>query len=324
MFPHVFNYFLPSKYIFLQELLLDNDDNILVSPFSAETLLALTQSGAFGGTGSEIRTTLHLATTKEAVEAEIQQVMPSIQSDMFSLKTVNKIYVENGLSVKESFKSVAESVYNAALENINFAEANAAREEINDWVAKETNNKISNLLSSDDVGPDTIAILVNALYFQANWSVPFIPQHTKKASFFISNEKTIDTTMMHLDAAYYNYAESEELDAQILEIPFSGEDAKMVVILPNKKEGIALLEKQVDATLVEPAFTKEFVEIYLPKFQIESTVDFNNVLQEVNILHVFLINVFKIDYFFSWEFTKLLIRIKQILAELLESLVIYL
>jgi serine protease inhibitor len=82
------------------QLLVDNKENILVSPFSAETVLALTQSGGKGDTSAEIRTSLHLPDTEEKTETVIKSVLPTIQSEHCTLVTANKIYVENEYSAQ--------------------------------------------------------------------------------------------------------------------------------------------------------------------------------------------------------------------------------
>jgi serpin B len=262
--------------------LVDNKENIVVSPFSAETVLALTQSGAKGDTGAEIRTGLHLPDTEEDTEVAIKSVLPTIQSEYCSLVTANKIYVEKEYAIKEDFKRVATDVYQAQFENIEFAKSVDAATEINKWVEEQTNNKIHELVNADDLDADTKIVLVNALYFQGNWSVPFDPILTKQVKFYTSSEASVDAPTMYKESEQFNYYESEELDAQVLEIPFMGEEATMTFVLPNKKEGIAILEKQIDKVLETPKYTKEWVQVLLPKFKVESTIDFKPLLQKVS------------------------------------------
>jgi serpin B len=86
---------------------------------------------------------------------------------------------------------------------------------------------------------------------------------------------------MYKKSEKFNYYDSVELDAQVLEIPFVGEEASMTFVLPNKKEGLAVLEKQIDKVLETPKYTKEWVQVVLPKFKVESTIDFNPILEKV-------------------------------------------
>ncbi|XP_063916533.1 alaserpin-like [Zophobas morio] len=266
-----------------KELLVDNNDNILVSPFSAETVLALTQSGAIGLTGEEIRSSLFLPDTKEETEAIIKSVLPTIQSDQYTLKTANKIYVEDNLAIKQDFQKVATDVYQAGFQSIEFAESVEAAEEINQWVEEQTNDKIHDLVSPDALNENTRVVLVNALYFQANWSIPFIPDLTTKATFYAPNDEEVESDFMFIKSEALNFYESEELDAKFLQLPFLGESASMTFVVPNKKEGIAVLEKQSADVLNVPEYKQEVLQVSLPKFKIEATVDFENILENLGV-----------------------------------------
>jgi serpin B len=261
--------------------LVDNSDNILVSPFSAETIMALTQSGAVGTTGTEIRSSLFLPDSREETESVLKQILPAIHSNEYTLKTANKIYVENNFAIKDDFKKVATDVYQAQFQNIEFAESVAAADEINEWVEEETADKIHDLISPGDVNADTKVVLVNALYFEANWTSPFENGLTTKTSFFTTDGEPVQMDTMFQKSARYNFYESADLDAKFLELPFQGPDASMTIVLPNKMEGIAVLEKQMDAVLTTPDYAQEYVQVSIPKFKIESTTDFKMILEKV-------------------------------------------
>lgn len=265
-----------------QEVLLDTKENILVSPFSVETLLALTQAGAVGKTGAEIRTVLRLPETVEETDSLLRTILPTFHNDKYKIHTANKIYVENKFEIRDQFKSIATDDYEAAFENIEFSDSASAIEEINTWVKEETEGKIQNLMQPGDVDDTTRLVLVNALYFQANFSLPFIITNTKEASFYTSQDKSIKTNLMFKEAELLNYAENDELDAQIVELPFVGTGASLILVVPKQAEGIALLEKQSASIISAPKFAKRFVQVSLPRFKIESTIDFGSLLQKVN------------------------------------------
>lgn len=267
-----------------QELLVGNNKNIVVSPFSVETLLALTQSGAVGNTGVEIRKVLNLPETETEVDALIKSVLPTFHDQLYKLHTANKVYVRDSLPIKEDFKKVATDIYEASFENVNFQNNGAAAKEINEWVEQETEGKIKNFIDADQIDPDlTQIILVNALYFQGNWTYPFGSIETHPATFFKSNTETSQANFMYQESTQLNYVESDELDAQILELPFKGQDASVVLVLPRQKEGIAVLEKLSAAVLETPKFNPTYVELHIPKFRIESSIQLNSALETVRI-----------------------------------------
>eukprot|EP00091_Calanus_sinicus_P001337 TRINITY_DN11331_c0_g1_i1.p2 TRINITY_DN11331_c0_g1~~TRINITY_DN11331_c0_g1_i1.p2 ORF type:complete len:103 (+),score=19.71 TRINITY_DN11331_c0_g1_i1:181-489(+) len=79
---------------------------------------------------------------------------------------------------------------------VNFNDANKSANKINNWVAKKTKNKIRRLFSKEKLGPNTVMILLNALYFKGKWDKPFDMANTKKRKFVVNKEKSINAKMM--------------------------------------------------------------------------------------------------------------------------------
>ena len=266
-----------------QQLSQNQDGNFLVSPFSAETVLAFAQSGCKGESAEEIRNALHLP-NKDKVESALKSLLPKFQSsDLYTLHTANKLYIKNNFVIKDEFKHAASVVYQTHPESVDFTKSVEAAKTINDWVGDHTNNKIRDLINSGDLDDDTRAVLVNALYFQANWSRPFQLVNTHKRRFFKTASDIIKVdTLTHYNQ-YFNYYECPHLQAQFLELPFKSGDASLVVVLPNEKDGLSSLEKQLDQVFAsQHELQKTFLNVLLPKFKIETTVDFRVVLQNVS------------------------------------------
>lgn len=255
-----------------------------MSPFSVEALLALTQSGAIGDTGVEIRKALNLPDTETEIDALLTSVLPTFHDQLYKLHTANKVYVKESLPINTDFQKLATDVYEAAFENVDFTNNGAAAEEINEWVEQETEGKIKNFIDAGQIDPDlTQIILVNALYFQGNWTYPFGSSQTQPATFFKSETETTQGNFMYQKSVELNYVESDELDAQILELPFHGQDAAVVLVLPRQKEGIAILEKLSATVLETPKFNPTHVELHIPKFRIESSIQLSSALERVGI-----------------------------------------
>lgn len=252
----------------------------MVSPYSAEAVLALAQSGAKDETAQEIKTALHLP-SQEKIEAAIKSLQPTLrQNDRYLLQTANKIYVKNNFTVNEDFKKLASDVFDANLENIDFEKKAEAANTMNQWVEEHTNNKIKNLIDQDQLNTRTRLVLINALYFKGNWSVPFEKYLSGKQKFYKTAQESVEVATMR-DSSTQNYYESPELKAKFLELEFEGGDVSMTFVLPNEKEGLAQLENEVGKALEAPKYTKEYVKVALPKFKIESRADFKDILQKV-------------------------------------------
>ena len=80
--------------------------------------------------------------------------------------------------------------------------------------------------------------------------------------------------MMTQGPILYNYLESEELDAKFLELPFDDGSTTFTIVLPNARDGLVELEKQIDKVLATTDFGQKYVQVSLPtaSFKIERTL----------------------------------------------------
>ncbi|RZB38921.1 Serpin domain containing protein [Asbolus verrucosus] len=255
----------------------------MISPFSVETVLALTQSGAKDETAEEIRAGLRLPNSTEKTESVYASLLPNLRgNEHYALHTANKIYVKNSYPLNEGFKNIASNVYQSGIENIDFSQKTEAADSINGWVEKQTEDKIHNLIDPKSLGEDTRVILINALYFKGKWVYPFEPLATNKQNFYKTASEVVQVDTMHNTDLYYYY-ESPELNAKFLQLPYEGDDVSMVIVLPNEKEGLAALEGQIENVFAAPKFSLERVSVSLPKFTIENKVQLKKILKNLGV-----------------------------------------
>ncbi|RZC37703.1 Serpin domain containing protein, partial [Asbolus verrucosus] len=241
--------------------------NLFFSPLSAETVLAFVQSGCKDATAQEIRIALHLPDDKEKVDIGVKNFLPPLKINTnYTLLSANKVYIKDVFEIKEDFKTTAIEVYHADLENINFSKNAEAAQIINKWVEEQTNSKIQNLIASCELTNETRAIIINTLYFKANWVYRFLLRYTAKRDFYkcASDILQVDTMFMpSRSKCFFNYSECEKLNAQFLELPFKGEGASMVIVLPKEKEGLATLENEIESVFSPRQFYRTLVDITL-------------------------------------------------------------
>jgi serpin B len=260
--------------------------DFVISPFSLEVILALTQSGAKGLTGEQLRKALRFPTSKSKIERVLSNLLPTLEQNKdYSLHIANKIYVRNNFQIDPDFRKVAQQVYKSDVQNVDFSRKNEAMQIMNNWVANRTNQKIQNLIDGQSLTSRTRAVLINALYFQGNWSIPFDSYLTSKRDFYRTATDVVAVDMMSVRDEF-NYYEDANLGAKFLELPFDG-DMSMVVVLPHKTEGLAALEKRSENVFFSPRFTPETVRVKLPKFKIETQLDFQESLKNIGVTRIF-------------------------------------
>lgn len=161
-----------------------------------------------------------------------------------------------------------------------------ARNEINKWVEDRTNQKIKELIQKGDLTSLTRLVLVNAIYFKGKWKYTFNKKETKEIPFFVDEKRTSKVPMMH-QVNDFNYYEDKDLQA--IELPYSGDELSMIVILP-KERTLSKLEKNLNYTLLDKISTnmaKEKIEVYFPKFKIEKRYILNEPLIKLGMSDAF-------------------------------------
>ncbi|RZC42731.1 Serpin domain containing protein, partial [Asbolus verrucosus] len=273
------------------EVLKNESGNFFVSPLSAETILAFAQSGCKDATAREIRAALLLPDNKDQVELGVKNFLPRLKGgEDYALHSANKMYIQEDFDIKEGFKTTATEVYEADLENINFKKPDDAARTMNKWVEKKTDNKIKNLINSSDLTDESRVILINALYFKADWAYKFPLASTSKLNFYRTSTDVVQVDAMYIDRymrRYFGYCACKELNAKFLELPFTGGDASMVIILPNEKEGLAALENQIESVFRPRQLRRGLVDVGIPKFKIESKMCFKQILQNLGVHKAF-------------------------------------
>lgn len=131
-------------------------------------------------------------------------------------------------------------------------------------------------------------VLVNAIYFKGTWTYQFDPKHTFKAPFYLDEEKSVETDFMKIKK-HFKYGNLDAYDATALELPYNNSDISMLIILPNKRNGLADLEAkldQIDFADVSRNMYSQEVSVELPKFKIEFDINLNDPLKEVKKIFV--------------------------------------
>ncbi|XP_077295334.1 antichymotrypsin-2-like [Arctopsyche grandis] len=267
------------------------DKNLIVSPLSIEIILGLMSIGARGDTQKEINDALHLP--------DSETLISTFQSTTSRLKTIqevvlniaNKVYVKDGAAFEltPAFKSVAVDNFSSDVENIDFSNNERAARTINEWVKIKTNNKIKDIVSSNALNSDTRVVLLNAIYFQGNWRFPFDKSRVQKRKFNKNKIEQIDVDMM-FKSDYFPYADLPEWDANILSLPYRDIDTYLAIILPYKIDGLAALEANIygaNITDVLQRMQRAHINLMIPKFKIETTIDLSNILPELGIKLLF-------------------------------------
>jgi serpin B len=269
--------------------------NVFVSPFSISIALAMTVGGAGGNTLKQMAKALRCpGTSADPIGHALfgmlldQLVGPERRLRPFELHVANGLFAQNGYPWKKDFRDLVTGRYMAELRDVNFAkEHEAARKAINDWTEERSRQKIKELLAAGMVTSLTRLVLVNAIYFKSLWQTPFDKGLTKDAPFHLANGTKTPAPAMR---ATVSTRIAETGDLQLLELPYSSSQVSMLVLLPRKADGLAGVEKSLDAAKWNALAAKmkpADVDVLLPKFKVETKYELNDTLQAMGMTDAF-------------------------------------
>ncbi|XP_075167859.1 uncharacterized protein LOC142240026 [Haematobia irritans] len=263
--------------------------NIVFSPFSIQTCVAMARMGAAGETAAEMDKGFGYTATSEDALADNYHSILATYEDSKILKIANKIYIMKNYEIQEKFNELLTKKFFSTAENINFAESQKSAQAINGWVESKTNNLIKDLVSPDSLNQDTRLVLLNAIHFKGDWVHPFPEHGTREKDFYLDETNTVKVQMMHI-SENFRYGEFPELDATALEMPYKDSDLSMLVILPNSRTGLAALEEKLKTISLQELTSKMYstkVIVDMPKFKAEFEVELKDVLKNLGMGNMF-------------------------------------
>ncbi|RZC38305.1 serine protease inhibitor 3/4-like, partial [Asbolus verrucosus] len=273
----------------LYKILSQTEGNVFFSPISVHAGLSMAYQGALGTTAQHFAAALQVPEAKAAGEGynAIMNRLNSIEN--VTLLMANKIYLMEGCKMLEDFNSAITKKFLSEVQLVNFAKNEEAADIINDWVQRKTREKIQDLIQKHDLDNLTRLVLVNAIYFKGNWKHKFSKADTKTEPFYLNDVDTVDVQMMHIKKKFL-YKYDEALEAQVLELRYTNEDLSMIIILPNKRNGIRDLEEKlatVNLTHIKRDMRNTEVNVALPRFKIEQTIDLEDSLTKLGLGEIF-------------------------------------
>ena len=175
----------------------DKDSNIFISPLSVSFALGMTYNGANSPTFDEMTSVLELSgLSLEEINTGYRHVIEYlIQLDpAVDINIANSIWYQDNLPMLQSFIDLTQTYYDAQVKEINFTTSREV-DVINQWVSKNTRNRIKNVVDSP-LAPNTVLMLVNAIYFKATWTFPFNTKMTIPDIFYLSDSSKSHCLMM--------------------------------------------------------------------------------------------------------------------------------
>lgn len=268
------------------------EGNLFCSPFSVSTALAMASVGARGKTAEEMIDLLHFPGAPEAGHSVLGKLIQQFSADDprrgYLLAVANALWTDKSFGFKKEFLDFVNKHYAAKLTDLDFVhQSEKSRQTINQWVEKQTHERIKDLMPSGSIDSETRLVITNAIYFKGTWADQFNKNATKDEMFQVTDTEKIKTPMMHRSGSY-GYFENGAV--QLLSIPFKGRELSMLFALPKNKGGLADLEAKLTADNVRTwiaAVRPAEITVALPKFELTKKFDLIPTLRDMGMKAAF-------------------------------------
>ncbi|CAG9855305.1 unnamed protein product [Phyllotreta striolata] len=272
----------------------DSKTNVLISPASIKTTLAMILEGAGGKCALEIQEALRIQSLNQRGVRDIVLNLLSNLNEKATTNTYlesrNGIFASNRHKLVDAYRETVIRYYNANVRSLDFSNPEAAANEINQWASDATHGVIKEVVSSQTINPETYVIISNALYFKGKWKSRFDQRMTNPNKCFRTANGCVPVSMMHISDNFYNNYISR-ISSYVVDIPYQ-DKFSMLLILPSIESSVrAVLRDFATHRLndILAMLNNSEIVLEIPKFSFEYTVDLAMRLKQepLNVREVF-------------------------------------
>ena len=253
--------------------------NIFISPLSISIALTMTYNGAVGETERAMAEVLEIDAldlstinnSNKALRDSLENPDPKVQ-----ISIANSIWSRQGVEFNDDFLERNRVFFGAEIAALDFSSPQAAAV-INDWVDTNTNGKIEKIV--EEIGPEVVLFLINAIYFKGNWQDEFNKSRTRPSTFHLSNGSQKQVQMMRQEGEH-PYFRGENFEATSL--PYGDGRLGMYIFLPNPNSNLNKFLRNLNAENWEGWISQlqdRRQTMMLPRFKLEYEVSLNDTLE---------------------------------------------
>ncbi len=266
----------------------DSNRNVMVSPASIMFAMDLAASGSNGDTLSQITNLFSNGSDpleQQAFAADMMNRINSSEGVSFNCANAvwtNQLRMSSGLNPE--YQEYIEDTFDSEAIAEEFDAGTV--DEINSWISDHTSGMIDHVL--DQLRPQTIAVLVNAIAFEGDWEESYEDWQVSEMTFTTSAGDEIDVDMLCGGSEYYY---ENDVATGFIKVYAGGEYA-LLVMLPID-ESISANEFLADFTVDDynsfiASRTSEYdVYTQIPEFDYDYDTSLSEVLISLGVTDAF-------------------------------------
>lgn len=265
----------------------NGDSNLICSPFSVWLPLAALVNAIDTANQEVLLATLGSAGIKaEDINNAASRMLydltnqrETLEHTYNPLRIINAVFVDNTVTLQQDFAQVFADYYRGISINVDLQSQDAV-DAVNMWASNNTNGLIQDIVQR--FGPNTLAVVANAIYFSDRWQWEFNPEDTKEDIF---HSPTGDETahFMLREGSAQLYYEDEKLQAIPLNFKTGG---GMYILLPKDGDATGLLTSMTEEYFSEIQANADYAtgKLLLPRFSVDSgAMDLKDVLSTLGV-----------------------------------------
>lgn len=274
------------------ELQLAGTGNLIFSPFSVSQALTMTYAGAAGETASQMADALgfnlpptELNDTYALLNADL--VARGSASEEGALRVANALWGERTYPFSSAYSNELERAYSAGLHYTDFAgDPEGAREDINTWVAEQTEERITDIVPPDAITPMTRLVIANAIYFFGPWRHRFTVSSTVDDVFHLADGSETTVPFM-VQQETFAYASGDGWQA--IDLPYEQDGITMTILLPDEGRFTDVEESLGAGTIDDVVTGLDWTEVrlHLPRFEFEFATSVADALMNLGVTDAF-------------------------------------
>jgi serine protease inhibitor len=260
----------------------ETPENTFISPLSVSMALAMALNGANEETQQSILNTIDYGgfTAGEVNKAylDLTELLLGIDRKV-QIGIANSVWHSQDYTGHSEFASVIRDFYDGEVKALDFGNS-ASKDVINGWVESKTNNRITDLL--DQISPDEVLFIINAIYFKGDWTYQFDKSKTHKAPFIRADDTVSEVDMMFSKGVKIGRYLDQHF--QVLDIPYGNGQFRFTAVLPNDPTHLDDLVSTINAEQVSDWIDQSdsiTVELELPRFKMKWKSDLLETLESL-------------------------------------------
>lgn len=269
----------------------DPDQSHFISPLSIQIAYGMTMNGAEGETYRQMQEVFGLeGMSRDQINQAARELIDLLSTfdEQVRFNIANSIWYRDTFSVEQDFLETNRDYYDATIEAADFGDPETVKR-INGWVSEKTEGLIEKIVEGA-IDPLTVMYLINAIYFNGDWTVQFDPDETRPGPFHRPDGSTVEVDMMHMEEQEQMLYQRGE-DYQAVNLYYGDAGFAMTLVLPDDAVKLESWLAGMDWNAWQEltgGFQEVTLSLKMPKFEMEYEIEnFKEVLQDMGIADAF-------------------------------------